>query len=78
MHVKGIAKAIKKVPIVWEGLGRFGKVLGIVFYLKKHEHVALRRFKAPLCGALRSHRYQTKTHGSHHLGEQFGHKISSN
>ena len=29
-------------------------------------------------GTLGSHRYQTKTHGSHHLGAQFGHKISSN
>ena len=28
-------------------------------------------------GTLGSHGYQTKTHGSHHLGAQFGHKISS-
>ena len=29
-------------------------------------------------GTLGSHRYQTKTHGSHHLCALFGHKISSN
>ena len=31
-----------------------------------------------VAGTLGSHRYQTKTHGSHHLGAQIGHKISSN
>ena len=32
----------------------------------------------PVPGTLGSHKYQTKTPGSHHLGPQFGHKISSN
>ena len=48
---------------VEEGLGRFRKVWN---------------FGRLVTGTLGSHRYQTKTHGSHHLGAQFGHKISSN